>query len=608
MSVKILPKLIIYFAIFFSISCSSGPRPSEEVQSQDPLLDLINELLGQANLDSGNSSVKLRLEAISKLLDAGFITRAEEEAKKIQIDESLSIESKLHSALLNAKIAIAKNQKDVALRSLTDSLTVSVNIRSQSGIEILLLRGQLYLSQNQPELAIENFAKITEFWPSDTETTLYEDIWSALMLIDKRRLDVIAQDATSYEHRGWVELAKILKTEEGSIRAQLNSINQWRRIWARHSAAVRLPGPLNTLQEIWDNRPKHIALMLPIQQATGNAIQDGFLSAYYQELTNSGEVPQVSFYDTTEINQIYELYNEAVVNGADLIIGPLNKALVNQLQEIDKLPVATLALNYADNEATPENLFQFGLAPEDEISKIINLAWQEGHKNAAILMPDTLDYRDLEEFFRDSWLNKGGEVVTAINFSRNSDFSEVVRSLMAIDFSESRAEKLLNLIPRRIMEFTPRRRKDIDFIFLVANPRQGRQIKPNLAFYFANNIPVYSMPSIYEGQDNQVGNRDLNGIIFIDAPEILNPKSRVNESINANFRQIQGSLKRLRAMGIDSFRLYTRLQQFYSDTSISLKGATGTLTVLTNRTIYRDLEVAQFVDGIATPYSPLSPK
>ena len=433
-------------------------------------------------------------------------------------------------------------------------------------------------------------------------------MWSALMLIDKKRLDVIAQDAASYELRGWVELARILKTEEGSIRAQLNSINQWRRIWAQHSAAVRLPRPLHTLQEIWENRPKHIALMLPIQQSTGNAIQEGFLSEYYQELTNSGDVPTVSLYDTTGINQIYEVYNEAVVNGADLIIGPLSKILVNQLQELDKLPVLTLALNYADNEAAPENLFQFGLAPEDEISKIINLAWQEGHKNAAILMPDTPNYRDLEEFFRDSWLSKGGEVVSTVNFTGTSDFSEIVRRLMAIDFSESRAEKLLNLIPRRIMEFTPRRRKDIDFIFLVANPRQGRQIKPNLAFYFANNIPVYSMPSIYDGQDNQIGNRDLNGIIFIDAPGILNPTSRLDESMNENFRQTQGSLKRLGAMGIDSFRLYTRLKQFYNDTSISIQGATGNLTVLTDRKIYRDLEVAQFIDGIATPYSPLSSK
>ncbi|MDG2420256.1 MAG: penicillin-binding protein activator [Gammaproteobacteria bacterium] len=608
MPIKILTKFIIYFAISFLISCSSGPRPSEEIQSQDPLIDLINELLGQANLDSGNSAAKLRLEAISKLLDAGFITRAEEEAKKLQSNESLSTESKLHLTLLNAKIAIARNQKDTALKILTDSLTISVNIRSQSSIEILLLRGQLYLSQSQPELAIESFVQIIESWPSDTETTLYEDIWSALMLIDKKRLDVIAQSAASYELRGWVELARIVKTEEGSIRTQLNSINQWRRIWAQHSAAVRLPRPLNTLQEIWENRPKHIALMLPIQQSTGNAIQEGFLSEYYQELTNSGDVPTVSLYDTTEINQIYELYNEAVVNGADLIIGPLSKILVNQLQELDKLPVLTLALNYADNEAASENLFQFGLAPEDEISKIINLAWQEGHKNAAILMPDTLDYRDLEEFFRDSWLSKGGEVVSTVNFTGTSDFSEIVRRLMAIDFSESRAEKLLNLIPRRIMEFTPRRRKDIDFIFLVANPRQGRQIKPNLAFYFANNIPVYSMPSIYDGQDNQIGNRDLNGIIFIDAPGILNPTSRLNESIIENLRQTQGSLKRLRAMGIDSFRLYTRLKQFYNDTSISIQGATGTLTVLTDRKIYRDLEVAQFVDGIATPYSPLSSK
>ena len=89
---------------------------------------------------------------------------------------------------------------------------------------------------------------------------------------------------------------------------------------------------------------------------------------------------------------------------------------------------------------------------------------------------------------------------------------------MAIDSSELRRDRIVQLLPRTSVEFIPRRRGDIDFIFLIANPREGRQIKPTLAFYFAGDIPVYALPSIYDGQDNQSANQDLNGIVFTDAP------------------------------------------------------------------------------------------
>ena len=150
------------------------------------------------------------------------------------------------------------------------------------------------------------------------------------------------------------------------------------------------------------------------------------------------------------------------------------------------------------------------------------------------------------------------------------------------------------------MEFTPRRRNDIDFIFLVANPNEGRQIKPTLAFYFAQNIPVYSIPSIYEGRDNSAENRDLDGIIFADAPWILESNDELNKSINENLRQASGTLRRLRAMGIDSFRLYPRLNQFLDNNSTVIQGVTGELSITDNQKIRRNLEVAQIVDGIAT--------
>ena len=596
-------RMFVAGILFISITCSSPPPPVVNAPPQiESTTESIDELLRQANLATGPDSASLRLKAIEELINFGYLDRAELEIGSIQNPNRLRATLQVQLALIRAQIAIKQNQFDSALRWLSGNLAESANGDTSAGRRLILLRGQLYQSINRNEDAIIDFTSITESWPTNAETSLFEDIWLALTSLQDEELDKLAEEADSYEMRGWIELARIYQVDQFSIRSQLDSIVQWRRIWASHSAAARLPAPLIELQMTWENRPKHIALILPLQEATGNAIQEGFLSAYYQSLSVSRDVPQISVFDSTGLADINDTFDQAVAIGADLIIGPLNKKLVNQISERIEIPVPTLALNYTDEDRLAENLFQFGLAPEDEISQVINLAWEAGYRNAAVIMPDNLDYQRLEKFFSETWTNQGGQVVSSARFIGDSGYAEVIKRLMAIDSSEARAEKLLDLLPRLNMEFTPRRRSDIDFIFLVANPRQGRQLKPTLAFYFAGDIPVFSMPSVYDGQENQTGNRDLDGIIFTDAPWVLNPTHQLRDEVNTNLRQAQGPLQRLRAMGIDSFRLYPRLKQFSNNSISSVSGTTGVLTMSENRRIHRSLTTARFEDGIAVPF------
>ena len=601
---NLFPRVTLLGLILLGTACISAPEPVRAPPQPQSTTESIDELLRQAELKSGDSAAELRLQAISNLITEGHIDRATSEIESIGEPSDLNSNLQLLFALTKAELALTQDNISAALRWLTGALTESATTNTAAGRNLIFVRAQLFLENSRVFEAVTDMAELTESWPLDDETTLFEDLWYTLTSLDDDELNSLATDADSYELRGWIELARIYQDDQNSIRSQLDSIVQWRRIWARHSAASRLPAPLKALQQTWDNRPSHIALILPIQEPAGNAIQEGFLTAYYQALSVSREVPRVSIFDSSRIETIYSIYNQAIDSGADLIIGPLDKNLVNQIQALPEIPVPTLALNYTDNEEITGNLFQFGLAPEDEISQIVNLAWESGHRNAAVLMPDTFDYGRLQKFFIESWKDKGGQVVVSTNFFGDSDYADVIKRLMAIDSSEARAERLLDLLPRRNMEFTPRRRSDIDYIFLVANPRQGRQIKPTLAFYFAENIPVFSMPSIYNGRDNQQENRDLDGIVFTDAPWILNPGGELNDKINSNLRQAQGPLQRLRAMGIDSFMLYPRLFQLAERQIGSLRGTTGILTMSENQRIHRNLEPARFEDGLAVPFDP----
>ena len=590
---------VISFSLIFGCGVNT---PVKEVlpSATESTTDSINELLSKAAFFSGNQAFVLKLEAISALIEYGLFERAKEEIGRINASDSFELEARLNFLLLNAQIAKAENETETVLSWLENPLTTEVNPFTEIGRDILLLKGQTYLALDQPELALFVFTEITESWPIEIETTLYEDVWSSLQNVDENRLSLIAEESTSYELRGWIELARTFKSEETSIKKQLDNISQWRRTWVRHSAVIQIPQPIRDLQDSWDQRPSNVALILPMLQPAGNAIYEGFLSAYYQELLVSQEVPRVSIYDSTEVVNITEIYDDAVSNGAELIIGPLKKSLVNQLQEQGDLPVDTLALNYADNSSSDIKLYQFGLAPEDEIQEVINIAWGDGHRTAAILVPEKGDYQELQKFFENSWTQKGGQVVSKVNFHEGSNYAEIVKRLMAIDSSEIRAENLLNLLPRRNMEFIPRTRKDVDFIFLVANPNEGRQIKPTLAFYFAEDIPVYSIPSIYEGSENPAENRDLDGIIFADAPWILGPNTDLNRSIDEDLRRVTGPLRRLRAMGIDSFRLYPRLKQFNNGSIQFIQGTTGGLFISESQKFRRKLKAARFENGIAT--------
>ena len=601
---NLFPRVTLLGLILLGTACSSTPEPVRAPPQPQSTTESIDELLRQAELASGDSAAELRLQAINNLIAEGQIDRATSEIESIGEPSDLNSNLQLLFALTRAELALTQDNTSAALRWLTSVLTESATTNTAAGRNLILVRAQLFLENSRVFEAVTDMVELTESWPLDDETTLFEDLWYTLTRLDEDELNSLATDADSYELRGWIELARVYQDDQNSIRSQLDSIDQWGRIWARHSAASRLPAPLKALQQTWDNRPSHIALILPIQEPAGNAIQEGFLTAYYQALSVSREVPRISIFDSSRIEAIYSIYNQAIDSGADLIIGPLDKNLVNQIQALPEIPVPTLALNYTDNEEITDNLFQFGLAPEDEMSQIVNLAWESGHRNAAVLMPDTSDYGRLQNFFIESWKDKGGQVVASTNFFGDSDYADVIKHLMAIDSSEARAERLLDLLPRRNMEFTPRRRSDIDYIFLVANPRQGRQIKPTLAFYFAENIPVFSIPSIYNGRDNQQENRDLDGIVFTDAPWILNPGGELNEKINSNLRQAQGPLQRLRAMGIDSFMLYPRLFQLAERQVDSLRGTTGILTMSENQRIHRNLEPARFEDGLAVPFHP----
>lgn len=583
------------------VSCV-GPAPerTEITPQQEQQLQqesTIDSLLQQARRSSSSEAQRLTLDAVDLMIAAGTPERAQQTLAAMR-EETLPPELRTRHTLTSATLMLSAGDPEDALALLQSSLTDPTQPSSVQ-VRVHELRAQAYLQDEQYLLGLRERITLSTLLGDTDPIDNFNGIWEILS---------VAPDSTfaganidSYELRGWLELRRLVNSNTQSIQNQMRALEQWRSSWNQHPAATRLPDALAVLYEIWDNRPQEIALVLPMQEPLGKAISEGFLSAYYDELARGQDVPRVRIYDTSFRTDVLVLYDQAVDDGVDMIIGPLLKDAVRRMQRSSRpMPVPTLALNYGDlGGGTPEGLYQFGLAPEDEIRQAADAAWAAGHRNAVVLTPSGEDYIRIQDTFSNYWAELGGRVLSVDTFS-GSDYSPTIKRMFAIDASETRAARIRNLIPRNSVQFTPRRREDVDFIFLLANPGEGRQIKPTLSFHFAGDVPVYAMPAIHDAGVNPVANRDLNGVIFSDAPWILNDQDPLKATAVDTWAPASGPVRRLRAMGVDSYRLLLRLEQMRRFPYTRVQGATGVLSLKADGGIQRELENAVITDGVAS--------
>ncbi|MDX1491216.1 MAG: penicillin-binding protein activator [Pseudohongiellaceae bacterium] len=592
-------------------ACSgTGIETSDSTQSdssENLLSGDIESLLEQAKTMAPEQAATIYLEVARLMLDNNVPEQALSTVNNIPNLRSLDPELRARLELMSAEASLALDQPDLARQSiellLEDNTTeLSPQLLSQARS----LRADSYALSEQYIVAVRERIELADLLNSEEQTNNQNKIWELLSYSSEASLSQASNTADSYELRGWLELARIMNANQISIKRQINALNNWRNTWTQHSAAESLPDALSILYTIWDERPQEIALVIPVQEPLGKAIMEGFLSAYYDALAQGDDVPQVKIYDTSYAPEALVLYDQAVDDGIDFIIGPLQKSGVRRILRSSRpMPVPTLALNYGDlGQASPRDLYQFGLAPEDEIIQAANTAWQSQHRNAAVLTPAGEDYLRIQDTFVNYWQSLGGRIVSVDTYSNSRDFSPVIKRIFNIDKSEQRAQSLIEILPRQNVEFMPRRRQDLDFIFLLANPIEGRQIKPTLSFHFAGEVPVYAMPGIYDGGTNPAANRDLNGVIFSDAPWILTDTDPLKNSVTQTWAAASGPVKRLRAMGIDSYRLYLRLEQMQQFPYVTLKGATGTLSMGSEGRIHRSLQNAVIENGEAIALAP----
>ena len=223
--------------------------------------------------------------------------------------------------------------------------------------------------------------------------------------------------------------------------------------------------------------------------------------------------------------------------------------------------------------------------------------WSTGARQVITIMPERDWGQRVFQAFSQEWTHQNGEIVDSAFFKSNN-LSNIVESLLAVDKSKQRARQVRNTVVESL-EFTPRRRQDIDAIVLISKPETARQLKPLLSFHYASNIPIYSTSHIYSGSNSPQKNSDLNGIKFIETPWVLSKTNAIKHQIHQLMPRRAQYYDRLFALGADTYTLAPRLILLERIEGSQVNGQTGLLSMNSKKQITRTLDWARFVNGEA---------
>ncbi|MBB3059393.1 penicillin-binding protein activator [Microbulbifer rhizosphaerae] len=438
-----------------------------------------------------------------------------------------------------------------------------------------------------------------------------DGFWQLLTQLPSSELQLRAAESTDSIMRGWYQLALLGRDTQTDISSQLAALSRWRQQWPLHSASRQPPQALQLLEQLATQSADRIALLLPLSGplgSAGRAIRDGFMAAYYTALDSGAPTPNIQVYDTGTQQPFEEIYQSAVDNGAQVIVGPLDKSKVANLLATEKLPVPTLALNYAgnwgDSGRLTDDLVQFGLAIEDEARQVAQHAYRQGHRQAMILASDAGWGQRGAEAFTEEWLLLGGTVSISRNHRDNSNFSQLISDALLIPDSKARESALRSKLAAPL-KFTPRRRGDVDMVFVLAQPQQARQIKPMLTYFYAGDLPVYATSQVYSGEVNPNRDRDINGVRFTALPWLFESDNRTKQNIERQAAPAP-AFARLYALGADAFRLFPRLPMLRQFPQQRVHGLTGALSLSADGRIVREQIWARIEKGAPVPVTTAS--
>lgn len=406
--------------------------------------------------------------------------------------------------------------------------------------------------------------------PSDVPA-LTNAIWAQLAYLSVFELNALAREADTADAKAWATLAR-------DVRAALAPSGQtraWQAWRGRHPDHVAARAPPTSLRApAWE--PRSIALLVPVTgplAALGEAIRDGFMAAY---LHANADAQTVTVYDTGALTAP-AAYRQAVADGAEAVVGPLDKAAVAAVFALQpRLPMVALN-NPAPVQTAPRNVVRLALAVEDQAAAIATRLGRDGLRRVVV-------FGNATEWAARALARLQAmpdiDIATTATVTGSGDITTVAGNALAVSESKERHRELVALL-RAELAFAPRRRDDIDAIVALVEANELLALKPALDFHFAGDVPVYAW-----SQAPRAAAVRLAGVHVCDIPWRLHPSPLRAEALAA-FPASRADSP-LFALGVDGYRLANQLSRLIAFGE-PVAGSTGVLNLMADGGLRRQL-------------------
>jgi outer membrane PBP1 activator LpoA protein len=540
--------------------------------------------------------VELQLAAAREWLAAG---RAADAARVLAgIGAPQTAAQSLERSLLDAETSLLANRAQEAwqkISAIPESAAAGAAIRYYSLEMRIALAVARPVDAVRAEMAAEGFANAAE------RTQLRSRLLAALREAREHGVKLEAQASQDPIVRGWLELGAIATETHGASLIGEAEAASWRAKYPNHPAlevlTQALPPPL-----VVAAAGGRIALLLPLTgAAAGQAatVRDGFLSAYYQ--LPAATRPALQLYDTGAVTPA-DAIRQARAAGSSFIVGPLTREDVAAVADLGTQSIPVLALNFLPSDRpAPGGLYQFALSPEEEAEIVARRILADGHHRGMALVPrGDWGNRVIEAFTRELTAGGGGLLSQTLYDPAEHDYSYELKSMLRVEDSDARHVHLQNVLGTKL-NFEPRHRGDIEFVFIVpASPTNARLIEPQLKFFYAGDIPSYSVSNAYE-PDATDANRDIDSLMYPDMPWMVSDDASL-DAMRASIEQAWGNgvawRSRLFAFGYDACQLMLAMSAGRQKLAeVQVAGLSGQLHFDPKGRVQRDLIWVQVRDG-----------
>jgi len=564
---------------------------------------LYEQLAGQTT--NSADSIEFRLSAARAWLAAG--RPADADRVLASIGAGATQQQTLEQNLLRIESVVAQGRGDEAWREVSGMTPPAA---PASAARYFATRQQVAIASGHLVDGIRaEQSRERLIGPGDAQAARSE-LLAQLRAAADRGVSLAPPPGSDATLRGWLEAGSVAADNAKNPTLGATRIAAFRSRYPSHPALAALAGEPTIGSEekpsVLESAP-HLALILPLSGRTAAPaaqIRDGFMTAYYQLPASTR--PRLRVYDSATTS-IADTLAQASAAGAEFIVGPLTREEVVAAAEILTTRPPLLALNFlpADKPA-PEKFFQFALSPEDDARAVARYIGASGRRHGVVIVPEGDWGTRVATAFNEELQAAGGFVLGQAAFkSTDKDYGAAIMQALRTDDSRARQQRIQAAIGQKL-EFEPRRRADIQFIFAPSQRAgEARLMRPQLRFHLAGDIPTYTLGDAFD--PHPTANQEIDGMMFPDMPWMVGDddlSAAVRVAAAQAFGESATRRGRLFAFGYDAMRIATAMQR---GAPVNPQGLTGTLSVDAQGHVRRELEWVRIKGGLPAPLEAAPP-